>query len=118
MSVDWGDVNDDGIPDLFTGGMSSNSRWILDHPSFPAPAPWIVATLFRDTVLSIFSQMLHGNFLYTSDENGDFTEISSIAGVHDNGWAWSSIFLDYDNDGFLDVYSTNGFLSGADPQDL
>ena len=33
------------------------------------------------------------------------------------GWAWGANFLDYDNDGDLDIYCPNGFITGADPAD-
>ncbi|MBI4583722.1 MAG: VCBS repeat-containing protein [Planctomycetes bacterium] len=118
MSASWGDYDNDGAPDLFVGGMASNSRWITGHPNFPAPAPWYVNVVLRGTVIGIFQEMLHGNRLYHNRGDGTFEEISLAAGVRNNGWAWSSIFFDYDNDGLLDVYGVNGFLSGQIPRDL
>ena len=34
------------------------------------------------------------------------------------GWAWSALFLDYDNDGQQDIYGVNGFWSGEEADDL
>ena len=31
----------------------------------------------------------------------------------DTGWAWGGKFLDFDNDGFLDLYVVNGFISAG-----
>jgi len=33
-----------------------------------------------------------------------------MAGLSSTDWSWSSLFADYDNDGFKDLYITNGFL--------
>ena len=67
---------------------------------------------------SICHFLLHGNFLYNSQGNGKFEEVSINSGVRNNGWAWSSIWFDYDNDGQQDLYGVNGFLSGKEPDDL
>jgi len=39
-----------------------------------------------------------------------FSEIGNMAGISSTDWSWSSLFADYDNDGFKDLYVTNGFL--------
>ena len=33
-------------------------------------------------------------------------------------WAWGTVWLDFDNDGRLDVYGLNGFVSGPLEDDL
>jgi hypothetical protein len=38
--------------------------------------------------------------------------VSDAAGVRDAQWGWAAEFLDYDDDGHLDLYAVNGFLSG------
>ena len=117
MSTDFGDVNGDGWPDLYVAGMASNSRWMLRQPGFPVPAPWPISWLFRGYVLDVMWQMFHGNRLYLNNRDGTFRE-ESIASRSDwLGWAWSAVFLDYDNDGLLDIYCANGFLTGEDSAD-
>lgn len=39
-----------------------------------------------------------------------FAEIGNMAGISSTDWSWSSLFGDYDNDGYKDLYVTNGFL--------
>ena len=48
--------------------------------------------------------------------NGDFTfsDVSSILGVCDTKWGWGAKFIDYDADGFQDLYVLNGFISGGE----
>jgi hypothetical protein len=118
MSVSVGDVNGDGYPDIFTAAMDSNSRWMIDQPGFPCPAPWFIEMVLRGPILGILKEMLYGNRFYMSNGDGTFTEVAEASGVRRNGWAWAAVFLDHDNDCLLDIYAVNGFLSGDDPKDL
>ena len=33
------------------------------------------------------------------------------------GWAWGAMMLDINNNGLLDIYSPNGFITGKKPDD-
>jgi enediyne biosynthesis protein E4 len=45
------------------------------------------------------------NLLYHNNGNGTFSEVAAQAGVRGNGdWSSSAAFLDYDRDGYLDLY--------------
>lgn len=46
-----------------------------------------------------------GNYFLRNEANGTFTEIGDTIGVRYNGYGWGSNFIDYDNDGFLDIYA-------------
>jgi hypothetical protein len=51
-----------------------------------------------------------GNKLYKNLGNRTFAEVSAPAGVDDGSWGWGAAFVDYDNDGRLDIIHTNGML--------
>jgi hypothetical protein len=118
MGASWSDLDGDGRPDLFVTGMASNSKWIVDLPSYPAPAPWYVNLFFRGTVKDIVKEMFNGNWLYLQNGAGKFQESAAACGVRNSGWGWGGAPLDYDNDGREDLYVLNGFISGPDPADL
>jgi hypothetical protein len=44
------------------------------------------------------------NRLYRNNCDGTFTDVSSASGVSDPGWSVSAAFVDYDRDGWLDLY--------------
>lgn len=49
-----------------------------------------------------------GNRLYRN-QNGVFEDATVEAGVASGGWGWGSCFIDFENDGDLDIYHTNGW---------
>ena len=48
-----------------------------------------------------------GNVLFQNDGQGRFTDVTDKAGLGYRGHASGSVFLDYDNDGFLDLFVTS-----------
>jgi hypothetical protein len=48
-----------------------------------------------------------GNPLYLNDGDATFTEFSVQAGVRSNATGWGTAFLDYDNDGYQELYVCN-----------
>lgn len=59
------------------------------------------------------NQIETGNVLYVSENNG-YTEKAKSANIADTGWSWNSKFADLDNDGWLDIYASNGYIDADD----
>jgi hypothetical protein len=57
--------------------------------------------------------MREGNFLWRNDGDGTFTDLSRETGTWDTGWGWAGKFFDFDNDGWLDLYVVNGWVSAG-----
>ena len=109
MGVDWGDFDGDGQLDLYISNMySSAGNRILDFD--PHQMPEALRRKLRKAAA--------GNTLLRNLGNGSFEDVSAPAGVSRAGWAWDTHFLDYDNDGRLDMYVANGFVSGESMTDL
>ncbi len=51
--------------------------------------------------------------LYRNNGDGTFTDVAAQAGIADPRGGWGSLFADYDNDGYPDLYITRGGWSGA-----
>ena len=51
--------------------------------------------------------------LFRNNGDGTFTNTAEQAGIADPRGGWGSLFADYDNDGYLDLYITRGGWSGA-----
>jgi hypothetical protein len=118
MGVAWGDYDNDGRLDLYVSNMYANSRWALFHPEFPPPIPWYLKWVPRSDVHQIVDELTRGSTLLRNNGDGTFTDVSESAGIRDAQWGWAALFLDYDNDGWLDIYATNGFVTGDLPDDV
>ena len=69
---------------------------------------WFVSSIWTDPEIRTERFFTVGNRLYRND-GGEFTDVTVEAGVRDGGWGWGSCFADFDNDGDLDLYHTNGW---------
>ncbi len=104
MGIDAGDINHDIYPDLFVAEMLSE-----DHYREKIGMSMQTVKRFQfiiDTMRYKYYQM--HNFMYLNNGNGSFSEISQMAGVHKSDWSWATLFMDFDNDGWQDMFITNG----------
>jgi hypothetical protein len=49
------------------------------------------------------------NMLHLNNTNGTYSEIGQFSGVSNTDWSWAPLFADYDNDGWKDLFITNGY---------
>lgn len=112
MSVAWGDYDGDGDLDLYTANMwSSAGLRITASDRFDEVAK-------SESIRSLFRRQAQGNSLFRNDGADGFIDVSAQAGVRSGRWAWSSDFVDLDNDGFLDLFVQNGYITGERLDDL
>jgi len=65
-------------------------------------------------VTNLTAPYLHEcNMLWKNNQDETFTDVSVETGSCDTGWGWGAKFLDLDNDGYLDIYVANGFISAG-----
>ena len=109
MSVAVGDYDGDGWEDVYFGNMwSSAGRRVTMQGDFKHDSP--------DAPKDIYRRHARGNSLFRS-ERSDFEDVTISSGVEMGRWAWCSDFLDFDNDGNLDIYIVNGFVTGTEKDD-
>ena len=56
-----------------------------------------------------YQEQVARNTFQQNDGNGYFGEIGFHAGIYASDWSWSPLTADFNNDGLLDVYVTNGY---------
>lgn len=58
-----------------------------------------------------------GNKLHINESTGPghhfYSEISNAVGVHDGGYGWGTVAVDFNHDGLMDLAETNGDSSGG-----
>lgn len=104
MGADIADVNNDGLPDLFTLDMlpEDNERQKLLY----GPENYEQYNLM---IRQGFHHQLMRNMLHLNRGNGDFSEVGQVAGISNTDWSWSALFFDANNDGNKDLFVTNGY---------
>ncbi len=108
MGNDIADVNNDTRYDIITLDMKPEDPGILQR-SVGADA----LDIFQFKVgygyhYQYPRNMLHINRGVTPDGNMVFSEVGQMAGVAATDWSWSALLADFDNDGWKDLFITNG----------
>ncbi len=103
MGSDFADFNNDGLDDLITLDMlaESNQRQKLMTTS-------MVLDRYETLEQYGYGHQIMRNMLQVNNGNGSFSEIGWLAGVAATDWSWSSLFADFDNDGYKDIFISNG----------
>ncbi len=116
MGNDVADVNNDGRADIFTLDMlpeDNRRQKLLIAPDNFAKFDLNVQSGFY---YQYMRNMLHLNTGVTSTGRGilsptpAFSEIGQSAGVSNTDWSWAALLADFDNDGWKDLFVSNGYL--------
>jgi hypothetical protein len=112
MGSDVADINNDGKYDLFTTEMlPEGDERLKTMTSFESYD--VVEAKKRDGYYHQFMQ----NCLQLNNGDGTFSEIASYAGVSATDWSWGALFFDMDNDGWRDIFVSNGIYKDLTNQD-
>tara|TARA_R110002072_G_scaffold303099_1_gene493403 strand:- start:103296 stop:105314 length:2019 start_codon:yes stop_codon:yes gene_type:complete len=100
MGASWGDYDNDGRADLYVSNMFSKAGRRI--------------TGSLKGIDDRFALMARGNSLFHNSETS-FEKVSGLEEptlqVEKAGWSWSGQFVDFDNDGWLDVHALSGYYS-------
>ena len=138
--VGIGDINNDGLPDIFfCGNLKSNKLYlnkgnfkfedITDKAGLNSEGVWSTGVTFADVngdgLLDIYvcksgelNSKNRNNSLYINNGNNTFTERAKEYGLNSLGLSTHAEFFDYDHDGDLDCYLLNNSIRSVGNYDL
>ena len=103
MGMDINDFNNDGHPDIVAVDMPGKNHY-RSKTNMGSMSP---ETYYQTLEYGQIPQFMF-NVLQLNNGDGTFSDIAHFAGLSKTDWSWSTIFGDYDNDGFKDIFITNG----------
>lgn len=110
MSVGWLDYDNDGAPDIYVANMwTAAGVRISMQENFKKDSPQQVRELYQKHAM--------GNSLLRN-RGETFDDETTASGTGMGRWSWSSDALDFDHDGYPDLYIANGMVSGPEREDL
>ncbi|HEK21713.1 MULTISPECIES: VCBS repeat-containing protein [unclassified Mucilaginibacter] len=112
MGADIADINNDGNLDIFTTEMlPEGDKRLKKMTSFESYD--VIKLKQHDGYFNQFMQ----NCLQLNNGDGTFSEIAFSAGVPATDWSWGALFFDMDNDGWKDIFVSNGIYKDLTDQD-
>ncbi|MEM6697723.1 MAG: VCBS repeat-containing protein [Bacteroidota bacterium] len=109
MGSDIADFNNDGWLDILTMDMKPDQEPILKSSAGVDPYEiyrYKLSFGYHDQYSRNALQLNRGQL--PNMDNIRFSEIGQYAGIAATDWSWSSLFVDFDNDGKKDIFVSNG----------
>jgi hypothetical protein len=103
MGVATGDIDNDGNIDFYVANMYSKAGNRVIGNVKPGTYP--------EPIISKIRQFVAGSQLYHNKGGLNFEPVGKAFQVADVGWSHGAVLTDLDNDGWLDLFSTAGYMS-------
>jgi len=101
MGADFADIDNDGLFDFLIADMSNTTHFKQKiMMGEMGKSAWFLT--------SAVPRQYSRNALYLNTGTDRFMEVAYLAGLANTDWTWSVRFADMDNDGWQDVFVTNG----------
>lgn len=104
MGADAADMNNDLMSDLLTMDMmpefNFNQKAILGPENY---------SKYSELLNKGFYPQSMRNMFHLNQGEGNFVEIAQFSGVAHTDWSWAVLAADFDNDGWKDIFISNGY---------
>jgi len=103
MGTDVADITNDGFPEIISIDMMPEDPYILKRSLGENEYD-----LFHFKIRHGYLPQFARNALQLNRRNGLFSEIGFYSGVYATDWSWAALWTDFDNDGWKDLFISNG----------
>ncbi|MCO4820479.1 MAG: VCBS repeat-containing protein [Flavobacteriaceae bacterium] len=113
MGSDFADINNDMLPDLLVLDMMAADR-IRGKENMATMS----TENFNLMVESGYHHQYMSNMLQLNNGQAPYSEIGQLAGIAKTDWSWAPLIADFNNDGYKDIFITNGIENDLSNQDF
>ena len=106
------DFNNDGKFDILSLDMLPESLQTYKTSGLEYGYP-----IYQQYLKNGYAPQYMSNTLHLNLGNTNFSEIGNLAGISATEWSWGPLIADFDNDGFKDIYITNGIKGATNDMD-
>lgn len=109
MGIDIADINNDGLNEIISVDMmpedNLRQKMMFTKPNYES-YQLLLQQGYQPQFVRNALQLNQGE-----DNNGNlvFSEIAQLSNVYATDWSWSALFADFDNDGYKDLFISNGY---------
>ena len=113
MGNDISDMNNDGLPDIISLDMLPEDLETYKTSGLEYPFQ-----TYSYYLKNGFSPQYMQNTLHINSGSLNFSETAFLSGLAASEWSWGVMFADFDNDGFKDVFISNGIKGATNDMDF
>jgi hypothetical protein len=113
MGIDIADINNDALNDIVVLDMLPDDN--LRQKTMFSTIGYDRFRMFREKG---YEYQYIRNVLQLNNGNNSFSDIGYFSGIYATDWSWSSLFADFDNDGYRDLFVGNGYRKDVTDQDF
>ncbi|MDY8134747.1 VCBS repeat-containing protein [Aquimarina sp. 2201CG5-10] len=113
MGVDIADINNDGLSDILSLDMLPE-----DLTTYKSSGTEYTYTIYNQYLKNGYQPQYMQNALQLNRGNTTFSEVALFSGVAATEWSWAPLIADYDNDGFKDIFISNGIKGATNDMDF
>lgn len=117
MGCDVADLNNDGLMEVFGTDMLPENDYRLKTTFTFEPFDFFQKKIAWGYYQQFSQNTLHLNNGHDAEGRTTFSEIALLAGVAATDWSWGALLADLDNDGWKDIFITNGIFRDVTDQD-
>ena len=106
------DLTNDGLPEILSLDMLPEDQVTYQTSGMEYSFP-----IYQEYLKKGYQHQFMQNTLQLNWGRNNFSEIAFLSGIAATEWSWAPLVADFDNDGWKDIYITNGILGATNDMD-